>query len=302
MLHWQHKSEQARIQFWVKLGVVVLFFHICVLGYLLFVSNVYNVYHVAFNASRIATQAPVVFMPLYKRIQSEKSSEICNKTSDVAKKKKTQSLAKAKKENSTVVSLEPKSIAKKQGSKKTKQKTNEKKASQESAKQYEKKEEAKKVAIQKEQVKNATSSLPLVEKKQAAKKQEIKPQADSKEAQKQSEASKVPQDIKNNAGVAEQASDKTTPMYLGQEEWYSLQVQEALQAELVKHWNVPAGLATDLMCQVAVVVNRQGVIEKVRIIESSGVLAFDISARTAASKMQLPLIARGKEFVITFKQ
>jgi len=89
---------------------------------------------------------------------------------------------------------------------------------------------------------------------------------------------------------------------LGRDDIEALKVGELIQHEVEKHWKPPAGLSKDLSCMVNMRVNWDGSIGTVTISKSSGVLIYDISARVAVSKLNLPKVARGKEINITFKQ
>jgi len=74
-----------------------------------------------------------------------------------------------------------------------------------------------------------------------------------------------------------------------------------LQQELSKHWAPPPGVGDDCMCQLTVCLDRAGVVEDVRIEQSSGVLIFDIAARSALLAMQWPVWALASSITITFK-
>jgi len=91
-------------------------------------------------------------------------------------------------------------------------------------------------------------------------------------------------------------------VYVGQEELDAMQLQEKIQHEVAQHWKPPCGLGDDLTCLIAVMVNWDGTIESITMQQQSGVLAYDVSARSAVRAMQFPRAAYGKEIVITFKQ
>lgn len=92
------------------------------------------------------------------------------------------------------------------------------------------------------------------------------------------------------------------PVYVGQLEMAALQMQDEMQQEVSKVWQPPAGLPKDLECTVKIVVDWSGKTQEAIVEQPSGVLMYDISARTAASKLCLPKAVRGKTVNIIFKQ
>ena len=74
-----------------------------------------------------------------------------------------------------------------------------------------------------------------------------------------------------------------------------------LQQELAKHWQPPVGIDRSCACAITAHIDRQGKIEDIIIDDSSGVLMFDVAARTAMLAMNLPHWTWGKSLSITFK-
>jgi len=79
-------------------------------------------------------------------------------------------------------------------------------------------------------------------------------------------------------------------------------IQSYIQTEISKIWEPPIGLSEGLVCDVTICVGRDGLVNDSKVDQSSGVLMFDLSARTAASSLSLPRWAWGKEFTICFNQ
>lgn len=75
-----------------------------------------------------------------------------------------------------------------------------------------------------------------------------------------------------------------------------------LQKELVQKWKPPIGVSPDCMCEVSFFVNSTGAIEDLKMVKSSGVVMYDISARQALFAMKMPQWTHGKPFTISFKQ
>lgn len=61
-----------------------------------------------------------------------------------------------------------------------------------------------------------------------------------------------------------------------------------LQQELVRHWQPPVGIIGDCTCLITTQINWQGKIEDIVIDKQSGVLMFDIAARSAMLAIDLP--------------
>ncbi len=75
-----------------------------------------------------------------------------------------------------------------------------------------------------------------------------------------------------------------------------------LQKELVQKWKPPIGVSPDCMCEISFFVNSTGAIEDLKMVKSSGVVMYDISARQALFAMKMPQWSYGKPFTISFKQ
>src|SRR5207302_6458741 len=75
-----------------------------------------------------------------------------------------------------------------------------------------------------------------------------------------------------------------------------------LQKELVQKWKPPIGVSPDCMCEVSFFVNTSGTIEDLKMVKSSGVMMYDISARQALFAMKMPQWTYGKPLIISFKQ
>ena len=79
-------------------------------------------------------------------------------------------------------------------------------------------------------------------------------------------------------------------------------MQYAIEQELIAHWKPPKGLPKDLECQIKIRFTPEGKISNCELEKKSGVLIYDMAARTAAKAMMLPRWSWGKEFIIAFKQ
>jgi len=78
--------------------------------------------------------------------------------------------------------------------------------------------------------------------------------------------------------------------------------QVLLQKELAKCWKPPIGVPHDCVCEIKVVVNWNGIVKELDVAKSSGVLMYDVTARSALHTMKMPAWSKGKSLTITFKQ
>ena len=79
-------------------------------------------------------------------------------------------------------------------------------------------------------------------------------------------------------------------------------MHECIEQEIVSRWKPPRGLSKELTCQIKCCIGGDGCVVSCILEKPSGVLIYDMSARSAARAMSLPRWAWGKEFTIVFKQ
>ncbi|MCL4229186.1 TonB C-terminal domain-containing protein [Candidatus Dependentiae bacterium] len=312
MWHWQHKNEYPKIVLWAKLAGISCLLHVCIVGYLLMWYHDHDAYHITLHASRISSETPVVFLPLYKRMQKPVNTTrttSAQQTPHSASKKTSQASSPTVRSAASVhktttlasSSIDTQKTQKKQRVEKKKKqiapvkKTTEQVVSKIADQRHTQTSTEKKMQSSSPKTKN---TQPKTAQSQAIEQKKLT-QQESISSVKQ-ETTSVP--ATSAATIVTNSNDDPQPVYVGQEEWYALQIQRAIEDEITQHWRVPHGLSSDLSCQIAATVDWQGNVQQVRIAQSSGVLAYDISARSAATRMQLPALARGKEFIITFKQ
>jgi hypothetical protein len=90
-------------------------------------------------------------------------------------------------------------------------------------------------------------------------------------------------------------------IYIGQVERDALLIQEEILKEIEHHWRPPVGLGSDKVCQIKILIDWDGTIKELVVKESSGILAFDIAARCAVVAMKLPKASWGKDLIMHFK-
>jgi hypothetical protein len=268
MLHWRRKvlRKSRRLLFWAKLFLFSFVAHGVFLFSILFLyKGHYFSYNVIMNTKFLHTGTSVVFMPFKKEINKQQIGQKIQrkKTIKQSRKKKSTTLASLLKRKKQI---EKKTIAKKLKKKKKQAVVAQKKK----IFPKENKKKTKKIAQRKHQKKVPTKKR-----------------------------NKSVQTVARKNKAAKAAQEQ---IYVGRVEMEALRMQDEMQREVSKHWSPPVGLSKDLICVLQVLVDWNGKIAETKVAQSSGVLMYDISARTAVAHMQLQKWAHGKEFNITFKQ
>lgn len=328
---WQPSARSKRV-LWIKLFLVSCGLHI--LGLLLILvayRGYYAHYDIILNQ---VPNVPVVFMPLHKsmHVRSGKQGDTHReKTGKPAPAigKKEQSVCKQEQPSpgqvheiqrqptvqqgpTAVVAEQEKAVAPKKISPK---KNNKKKVEKEKVTNTPKKNNKKKDAAA-ETVKKTV--VPQIAKVPKTQQQEVsvapvpiplqKPVIQERIIESKPVQLSPKQMAEDSAVTAQNIIDQSIDMPQGQDvlcvgqvEWDALQVQEQIQQELEQHWNPPMGLNGDATCQIKVVIDWSGIIKQVTTQISSGVLAFDIHARSTVFAMHFPKVAWGKELILHFK-
>jgi len=89
---------------------------------------------------------------------------------------------------------------------------------------------------------------------------------------------------------------------VSQIEFDAIELQQLLQEELEVHWQPPAGLASDLSCEIKVSLTYQGAVKQLDLVSPSGVLVYDIHAQSTLMELHYPKQTWGKQLTVTFKQ
>jgi len=151
-------------------------------------------------------------------------------------------------------------------------------------------EQAPKKVTQKEQPKQQQKKPAPAEKKSA----------EQKKAQEPQQQQVNEQQLNQNQVGSGQTMPAAQPRAV--EDYDTPQIQQYVQNEISQKWTPPIGLPEDLMCEIIIQVGNDGSVEDSKIEKSSGVLIYDLSARSAASSLSLPRWAWGREFTISFNQ
>lgn len=151
------------------------------------------------------------------------------------------------------------------------------------------------VPIQKPKPKKAQTTLRTDKKKTVNKnipKKKLQPVKKKAVAKKQP----LPQKIATKKAQAKQIH------YINQKELEALHVQTKIQQAIRKQWKPPIGLSKELACTISITVSSAGHITAATVTKSSGILIYDIAARSAVAQLSIPASIRNQTFSITFKQ
>ena len=262
---WQQKSIRERQLLWAKLFLISFSFHFVFFIWLFFL------YHDASFDIAITVEsklfrpgAPVIFVPFKQKetVRAQNNNSLVQRPLSVVKQKEPKTSIQKRKENKVKA----------------------------------KKEQTKKPPEKKGAVKNKDKTSKLVEKKKASTEQ-IKTKKDSK---------KETKNQINNAQNKQAKTQKSTGNQIGGQASYreveAQRRQALLQKELANCWKPPIGVPQDCVCQIKVAVNWDGTIKELAVAQSSGILMYDVAARSALYTMKMPSWSKGKSLTIMFKQ
>lgn len=123
-----------------------------------------------------------------------------------------------------------------------------------------------------------------------------------KAAPKKTATAPKPKVVQEKPLVPEQANYQLDVRQIGVRERGLLAEFKLLHEEIVSQWAPPPGIAADCSCQVTMLIDWKGAINKFTINESSGVLMYDTAAQKALTMITMPRWTWGKELTITFNQ
>lgn len=224
------------------------------------------------------------------------------------------------------------SVKKKIVSKKQLAKQNKKKAQQEQKKKTEEKKVAKAMADKKVNLLKQAKPEPA-KKQEVLKPETIKPEQVKKEiakqevlkpAEKQSAPVQEPIITKNSEAVvaveaqpiATQSTITSTQavegtqgqqpegqefLYVTQQEFDVMQLQQKLQTCVFDRWTPPLGVPESAVCEVVVTVGWDGSLIETQYLTKTLILTYDLSVQEALDQVQFPHEVWGKRITITFK-
>jgi hypothetical protein len=268
---WQLKNVPREVKIWSKLIGISFIIHMILIG--VFIKGYRN--QVVEAVLTINTSRPVFFvaMPVKKSISSSalKNNEV---SSSLQKKAPMQAVKK-----------EPaQKIVKKTGL------------------AIAKKEPVKNLPVQKK-VPQKTADIQKAKDKQGVEKKELK------EIQKLAIPHKPPvqelvvpkQEILSSTLQKDISQVESNDSAVLSEQMMPIEYYNLVQTIMVQ-WRAPYGIQGSPSCRIKAKINKVGDVEAIEVEESSGILMFDIAARSALLSTQMPEWTRGKSFVITFKQ
>ncbi len=279
-------SAHKKYRLWrMVLGISVGFHAILLL--LLFVA--YRGYYAHYDidiSKQIARDTPVVFLPLCKTVRSSGGNTRKKKKSvrERAQKKVESAVPKVEMPAAPVMS-DPVPIA-------------QEKAPTTLVSEVPKESAVRKTLIQRKKKKQLKNRMSFRTRTPSRAEEVVKTEVAATPIE-QAIAEQPQQEVHEQ--MAEVAPGDDNAVYVGQLEHDALALQEEIFKEIEQHWSPPVGLGRDKECQVKVIIDFDGAIKELVIEKTSGILAFDVSARTAIMAMVLPKASWGKEVVMHFK-
>lgn len=273
---WLQRNLPRSIHVWAKLCLFSTTFHLTLLFIIFFIyKGESGGFNFEITKGLLNSDAPVMFMPLHKRI-AQKNAGKSGKNLKKSEVLKAQEAAPVQEKNT---------------------KTKEKKAEMSTTvvSSDKKKDLAKKKAQQLEAEKKKAEAAKKIELEK-----KMKEEADAKA--KEAEAKKLEEIAKAKVNTAEHIDAQDDIRYMGRQDLDALQMQEFVGAEVGQHWNPPIGVPEDVACEIKLIVDWEGKLKDIKMLKSSEVVIYDVSARNAVKKMSFPKWLWGKEFSITFKQ
>jgi hypothetical protein len=321
MLLWQpQNSLRVRSVFFVSLVL-----HVLVCFALLFVYKDYHQRLVIDLSSRIPSNAIVKLLPLSaSRLSSQvlgvKGGGKSGKKGVQKSGKKTQaSLVSKQKKKKSPTSLVKQVVTsksakaqkgKKEAAQKAKTLMQEKK--KKAGEELQKKKEAEKLAqssvAKAKEDREASSSVKTSEdKKEVAEKEKqkiIEPEVREPLKQEVVESVQAPatdQSISEGMGGSTVGPEGQEILYLTQQEFDALQIQQKLQECLFDLWTPPAGIPSGALCEVLITVGWDGAILETQFLKKTDILMYDLSVQETLEQVAFPHEVWGKQITIAFK-
>ncbi len=263
---WQQRSIRERQLLWAKLFLISFSFHFVFFTWLFFL------YHDASFDIAITVEsklfrpgAPVIFVPFKQKetVRAQNNNSLVQRSLPVVKPKEPKTSIQKRKENKVA----------------------------------QKKEQTRKSPEKKGAAKNKDKTSKLVKKKKVP-----VAQFKTKQNLKKETKNKINNAQNKQAKVEQSTSNQDRAVQANYREVEAQRRQALLQKELTKCWRPPIGVSQDCVCQIKVAVNWDGTIKELAVAQSSGILMYDVAARSALYTMKMPSWSKGKSLTITFKQ
>ncbi len=261
---WQQRSIRERQLLWAKLFLISFSFHFVFFAWLFLHRDASFDIAITIESKLSRPGAPVIFVPFKQKetVHAQNKNLLVQKPLPVVKQKEPKTSIQKRKKNKVEA----------------------------------KKEQTKKPSEKKGAVKSKDKTSKLVQKKKASIEQ-VKTKKNSKKETKNQ--------INNDQNKQAKTQKSTGKQIGGQASYREVEAQRRqalLQKELTNCWKPPIGVPQDCVCQIKVAVNWDGTIKELAVAQSSGILMYDVAARSALYTMKMPSWSKGKSLTVTFKQ
>lgn len=295
---WLQKGSPKQRKLILRIFSVVFGIHILLLIFL-FIKIGKSKFEFAIKANSSFFSVPVVFMPFQKNVPG--SLKALNNAKGFSSINSRGSVNKGK-----VVVIQNNSKSSKSKSR------NKKKALKNSFKTYKQRKISKKnKVIINEKKSKIIKNLPISQTKIESQNSNIindetilkeKEKHDLKEINEQSLITKQNSIPENINQISSEKGALTEPIYLGRNDVEAYEIVDNIKHEISKNWRPPVGMPKNLECKIKILFDENGKVINVEVEKPSKVLVFDMSARKAASQIEVPKAVWGHEISLVFSQ
>lgn len=140
----------------------------------------------------------------------------------------------------------------------------------------------------------------IIKKKPAVKKIEPKKKVEPLKKQPPVKQKPVQKKIEQKPKEVTKPPEKDEAILIGKDDLKLLNITDEILNNIKDLWNPPAGINPENPCKILVVVDKKGQTQDFSVIESSGVLAYDMAAQIAVSEAEFPKRVWDHEFTLNF--
>lgn len=87
-------------------------------------------------------------------------------------------------------------------------------------------------------------------------------------------------------------------IFVGYEQFDECVIGSKIQHAIIQSWTPPVGLDQGVCCEMKITISSDGIADSIEVAKTSGVLVFDMSARTALQQIEFPKEVHGKTIMI----
>ncbi len=301
-----YNKRSERKSFLRNLFLLVLSVHLVFFGSMILMSIIGKKQD-KFTILMHQTGATYVLMPLQKKVNQagtvagKGNSSASDKSQVLAYDEYLERKKNSKKVNQKNISSKQKLSKKKQELQKTKKVTSKATAILADKKYIDKKTKHKKLSLTKNK-KQKKNKIKIVEQAQDQSPNITKEEVAT--VQQEQVANQLSSEVVQDIQDGQEHSDTTLSpvsdnvIFVGYEELDECVIGSKIQHAIIQSWTPPVGLDQGVCCEMKITISPHGAADSIEVIKTSGVLVFDMSARTALQQIEFPKEVHGKTIMI----